>query len=268
MAASRKPGPQCSYNDGIDIDSGTSSRTLSPDPLPLGNRLPSSSNALDADFLSSAAVAAVQHAPTALLRETGYTFDRETLKGLIPALVQTLSATALSGAPAGKRVILTALGLNFLSESIEGSLGEVICVLPRMDRSGDCEPEQAGEALARAGSILARLILRGVVVRLAGDVPATREALIGQFRSSKLGDGFALWIEQNWKDLLTNPRLRVESKRSGGGADIVVSERKSRAPAAVRPPAADPPTFPAINAAAQAATLVAAAAQGAPFCPL
>jgi hypothetical protein len=187
---------------------------------------------------------------------------------LIPALIGALATCAFGAARPGKKKILDSLGLDFLSASIEGGLGAVICMLPRTDPPGDCEPEQAGEALARAGGVLARLILRGVVVRLGGDVPATREALIGQFRSSKLGDGFALWIEQNWKNLLTNPRLRVESKRSGGGADIVVSERKSRAPAAARPPAADPPTFPAINAAAQAATLVAAAAQGAPFCPL
>jgi hypothetical protein len=268
MAASRKPGPQCSYNDGIDIDSGTSCRTHSPDPLPLGNRLPSPVSAPDAEFLSSAALAAVQHAPTALLRETGYTFDQETLNGLVPVLVQTLSAAAYGEAPAGKKGILTALGLNFLSESIEGGLGEVICVLPRMDRSGDGEPEQTGEALARAGGVLARLVLKGVVARLAGGAAAKRDALIGEFRSSRLGDGLAFWIERNWKDLLANPRLQVESRLSGAGGEVIASERKPRVPAAPRPPAADAPTFAAINAAAQAATLVAAAAQGAPFCPL
>jgi hypothetical protein len=47
-----------------------------------------------------------------------------------------------------------------------------------------------------------------------------------------------------------------------------LSERNPRKSASSQPPAPDPPTFPpgtALNA--QAATLIAAAAQGAPFCP-
>ena len=38
MAGSRKPGPQCSYNDRVDIDDGTMCVAKSPRPGPLGVR--------------------------------------------------------------------------------------------------------------------------------------------------------------------------------------------------------------------------------------
>jgi hypothetical protein len=47
-----------------------------------------------------------------------------------------------------------------------------------------------------------------------------------------------------------------------------LSERSPRVPGTFREPAVDPPTFSSnMDAAAQAATLVAAAAEGKPFCP-
>src|SRR6516225_793156 len=36
MAGSRKPGPDCSYNNAVNIEDGTMCRTVSPPPLPIG----------------------------------------------------------------------------------------------------------------------------------------------------------------------------------------------------------------------------------------
>jgi len=126
-------------------------------------------------------------------------------------------------------------------------------------RSADrySEVERAAEQLALAVGILSRTILQGIVRYLlnGGSAPTRRgtivteqvvrthetkiiadEAevhLVRQLRSSKLDSSFAAWVEQNWKDLLTNPLLRLRPRpRTGGGsasADHVSSERMPRA---------------------------------------
>ena len=80
-------------------------------------------------------------------------------------------------------------------------------------------------------------------------------------------------------ELLSRGRLHVHahtpetvpppsSYSSGAPASPPVYQRPAPPDATYREPASDPPTFPAdIDAAAQAATLAAAAASGQPFCP-
>jgi hypothetical protein len=80
-------------------------------------------------------------------------------------------------------------------------------------------------------------------------------------------------------ELLVSGRLHIhalfEQEPPGGTSSVAIdappapfplSQRKAP-PIADRPPISDPPTFSDIDGAAQAATLVAAAAAGAPFCP-
>jgi hypothetical protein len=205
--------------------------------------------------------------------------------------------------PDGSRSILTALGLEFLTESIDSSLVEMNCLLlsgismarnAGEHKSGDRDQQvdQAAAELARATSVLMRAILQGIVTYLENGSMAPRrgstssgqlvpaletrvptDATVAQIvillRSCRLGPRFAIWVEQNWNELLKNPRLRAKPRLSGGSIPAQ-SARTPKVPiVTVRLPVSDPPTFASgVNLGAQAATLVAAAAQGTPFCPV
>jgi len=91
--------------------------------------------------------------------------------------------------------------------------------------------DKAAHELARSAGIVMRLILQGILVYLlkkaamgstrgvAGTIrgvqtrgaAAAAEAsvaeLVGKLRASKFGDGFADWVEKNWRDLEKNPKL-------------------------------------------------------------
>ncbi len=217
--------------------------------------------------------------------------------------------SALAGAPPGRRVgglrdVLVALDLNFLPESINRGSGELLCALRMGDAETTATRENTGtygdmdiitEELSRSVAILTRLILEGIVDYLAKDPSAVASSpsiasspaagkpnpngvgdvapLLVQLRSSKLGEAFATWIANNWRELLRNPRLR-SGPYSGGGAsftrgDVVFHPKAFVSQAPAKTSAYEGPTFSTnIHMAAQAATLVAAAAQGAPFCPM
>ena len=226
-----------------------------------------------------------------------------TRKGAMLSGYSVEQAEALVG---GNRDILTSLRLEFLPQSIARGLGEMRCVLDMgisliysaaEQRIGDrdSEVEQIAEQLALAVGILSWAILHGIVAylldtgdtgRTPGDItfdPRVRAQetkviaeqklgqLIGQLRSSKLDNSFAAWVEHHWGDLIANPRLRPRPKidlRSGAvpATDTVIATRASFP---VSQPVSDPPTFSSDdNLSAQAATLIAAAAQGAAFCPV
>jgi len=288
MAGGRKPGPQCSHNHPVNIDDGTTCLAQSPTPGPLGTI----SGERD-ECVSRAYARAVQLAPAVLYREIGHAAS-ETLERLIPDLftaLKVLSTSTARGATAparridGSRDILGPLGLEFLPESIDNSLGEMTRFIQsgvslarnagerrRADR--DSEVEQAAQQLARAAGILLRAILQGTAAYLMNSGSTADETvaqLVRRLRSSKLDGSFATWVEQNWKDLIAKARMRLRPEwRAGGGSPSVVSsERMPRTQTPRKEPASDPPIFSSnTNLVAQAATLVAAAAQGAPFCPL
>ena len=138
--ASRTPGPQCIFDDPVNIHDGTLSRTESPKPGPLGfwrrieNDLESgyhsaghaltieyqhATHALESAYenLSRAArsdydgakcifrayLLAQIKAPAAILKETGYELT-SLLKGLLPGLLQMIvavGATTVLGAAIG-----------------------------------------------------------------------------------------------------------------------------------------------------------------------
>ena len=158
--------------------------------------------------------------------------------------------------------ILTWLGVAFLLESIGSGLGEMAAMVwlggqhawHAADRRGidrDREIGNAARELARAVGILMRLLLEGIVAYLLknaamsstrgaiGTVRALRGAgaeavanetvagLVSKLRASRLGDGFATWIEKNWKDLISNTRLRP--KALAGARDGAVAESQRSA---------------------------------------
>ena len=323
MAGSRKPGPQCSHNDRVNVDDGTMCRAQSPTPGPLGTTSGLLANIEGGEYVSRAFARAAQLAPAALYQEIGRA-SGEALEGMIPDLIKVLklqTASTARGAMSSafanalpwagtdrSRDILTSLGLEFLPESIDGSLGEMTRFLQSgvsvasnagEHRGGgrDQEVERAAEELALATGILGRAILRGIVEYLENGSRAPRRGsvasghavgtpetalptdaavaqLVAHLRSCKLENGFAIWVERNWKELLKNLRLRIRPRMGGGSvaAELgrVSSGRTPRVPLAqFSQPESDPSTFSSdVRLAAQAATLVAAAAQGTPFCPV
>src|SRR5437764_1672049 len=139
--------------------------------------------------------------------------------------------------------ILTWLGLAFLIVSIAKGFVELLDTLKngielaweaRNLQGGDQQRQidRAADQLARVSGILMRLILEAIVayllkkaamsstrgavatvngVRTVG-AQATAEAsvaeLVGKLRASRLGAGFADWVESNWRDLMKDPRLQ------------------------------------------------------------
>lgn len=170
--------------------------------------------------------------------------------------------------------ILSWLGVAFLMRSIGSGLGEMTALLSAGSNSAwqagqmvgiqrDQQLHRAAQQIARAVGVLVRLLLEGIVayllknaalqstraamatsqaVRVAGtDVIAeqTVAELVAKLRASKLGDGFATWVEQNWNDLLENPRLRPK-RLPAPSAGFTSSSGTSRAPSLRSEPAPGP----------------------------
>ena len=259
MASGRKPGPQGSYS------------ARWPTPGPLGPAWALLTSYERGEIVSRAFARAIELAPAALYRETGGAFGGAS-RELVSGLVGVLQANKLP-----------ALGLEFLPQSAGSDLAETVRVLQsglskadgatgHRGAERDSEIEQAAEELARAAGILCTRDPerhRGVPVDqgIQGGAASRGAASLQQ-----AGQFFRSVGRQNWNDLLTNPQLRPRPKLGGGGAaaERVSSGRVPRAPAIpVVQPAAEPPTFSSdAMLEAQAATLVAAAAVGAPFCPV
>ncbi len=145
---------------------------------------------------------------------------------------------------------LTWLGLGFLAVAIAHGFGELWSTLLRGVEKAWAAPEyaprqspqeiaKAAEEIANSVALLFLLILQGLVAwvlkraavkstsaaiasagkaRSVGSQAAADEALaeaLIELRKSKLGGGFADWVEGNWKTLRDDPRLRVKPKTGG-----------------------------------------------------
>lgn len=139
--------------------------------------------------------------------------------------------------------VLTWLGVAFLAVSIAKGFAELLQAIRNgvewawaaRKLQGTAQKEQLDKAaheLARSAGIVMRLILQGILAYLlkkaamgstrgvAGTIrgvqtrgaAAAAEAsvaeLVGKLRASKFGDGFADWVEKNWRDLEKNPKLQ------------------------------------------------------------
>jgi len=157
--------------------------------------------------------------------------------------------------------ILTWLGVAFLVVSIAKGFVEMLDALRNgiewawaariLPKAAEAKQvSAAAHELARTVGILFRLILQAIVVYLlkkaavgatrgatttAGAVQAEGAAavsdatvaeLVGKLRSSKFGGRFATWVEENWRDIVKNPRLKEAqaprpSEGTGGGGTSV-----------------------------------------------
>ena len=337
MAGPGQTGPTCGHNNPVNVIDGTLCRAASPPPDSVGfhpfDALTSSAYSLGAEFeeakthfssamhsaerhlrsdyegakcIYSAYLQALELAPEAILKETGYEIA-SLLSGLIPGLLQMVvivGATTFLGAAIGGIVgfffggvgaipgvavggeigldvgvaILTWLGLAFLVISMAKGFGEMIDALRNgiewawaaRNLHGTDEAKQVSAGaheLARTVGILMRLVLQAIVVYLLkkAAVGATRGALttakavradgaaavseatvaelVAKLRTSKFGGRFGDWVDNNWRDMVKNPRLREAqapkpSLGTGGRGDGAGDLPRSK-PASEKPPAAD-----------------------------
>ena len=177
--------------------------------------------------------------------------------------------------------ILTWMGLKFLVEAIGQGLGELVTALEnavwmawtavdtnKMFRSHHIA--QAARGLARCVGILFRLILQGIVALIVGKggltvskgmvstgrsvlgegIPGTTNVavadVVAQLRQSKLPKAFADWVEQNWEDLLRNPKLQGRKTETAGSATkssnaVSPSELKATDKAQIKSSSSDSP---------------------------
>jgi hypothetical protein len=166
--------------------------------------------------------------------------------------------------------LIASLGLDFLPASIHRELDESEFVfhvgLSRLHNAcskkgtiRDFEVEKAAGELARAVGVLLHLILQRIVTylqinnspglprssspgqtALAGKKPNDEgiEKLVALLRSSALDDPFATWIQENWRYLLVNPRLR-QRPRTGSAARPLDTDTSSARRKTVPASAAD-----------------------------
>ena len=190
--------------------------------------------------------------------------------GLIGALA--FGVGAAPGAAAGASVgldlglaLLDYLGIAFLAAYIGKSLlkaAEVSkdAIKVAWNSVDHTDPKQvavhlAAERLAYAVGLVFRGVLQGVVAFLLakGTAAAARRVpeLVAKFRTSKLGAGFAEWIERNWTSLIRNKELQPEQtstptgEQTGGSSG---SQQTSPPPKKQPPPPADEPPASSVPA--------------------
>lgn len=240
--------------------------------------------------LNSAYLIGLREAPAAIYAETSYHVE-EFLKGILPALLQlcivqaastvigagigaglgafVFGAGAIPGAAIGAELgfdlglaILTWLGLAFLVVAIGHSLGDIVSLIKTAvvqawgaADKGEARGQnvrQAGQTLARAIAILVRLILTGIVAWLTKKGLDKAPELIAELKASKLGAGFAAWVEKNLSKLMNDPKLRGHKQSQGSAAKAVESEAQTpsqmaRRPVEEAPPPPPPPPKPTLS---------------------
>jgi len=82
--------------------------------------------------------------------------------------------------------------------------------------------DRAAHTFAKALAWVFRGVLQGVVAFLLAkgtEAAASRVGeLVGKLKASKIGAGFAEWVERNWRGLVDEPKLRLEKGAGGAGA--------------------------------------------------
>ncbi|MEP6873620.1 MAG: DUF6861 domain-containing protein [Burkholderiales bacterium] len=119
--------------------------------------------------------------------------------------------------------VLNYLGLAFLAVYIGKSLmaatrlaaRAVVLAWESVDRARGLQQaavDDASKTLAAAAAELLRGVLQGIVAFLLAKGTAAAAArvpeLSAKLRASKLGAGFAEWVERNWSALVENPKLK------------------------------------------------------------
>jgi hypothetical protein len=156
------------------------------------------------------------------------------------------AALGASGGFEAGLALLEGLGIAFLAATVGASVGEAATLSKRAfreawdsveSRNPRLHVDHAGRTFAAAAGALMRGVLQGIVAFLlakgANSASARVPELVAKLRASRLGEGFATWVERNWTSLIDNPRLKqrvtseVESGGGGGGSTSARSARES-----------------------------------------
>lgn len=148
--------------------------------------------------------------------------------GAVPGAVAGGKAGALLG-----MTVLEWLGLGFLVVEIGGALGHIHDYAGRATRRAvnslfvfphqrAAEITLAAQDFARAQAELIKAVLMGLVALLLKQsavasttrTQASITELAAKLRASRLGEGFAVWLETNWQALVVNAKLRPQVQRS------------------------------------------------------
>jgi hypothetical protein len=158
---------------------------------------------------------------------------------------------AAFGASAGLEAgvaLLEGLGLAFLVAVIAVSVADAGRLAQRAlreawdsvdePRSSSFHIDHAGRTLASAAGALMRGVLQGIVAFLLAKGAAAAASrvpeLVAKLRASKLGEGFAAWVERNWASLVKNERLQPKQDAVQGGGGGSTSPRREAG--RVKPP--------------------------------
>lgn len=252
MAGQRIPGPIGTDTEPtVRIDSGTSARMATPPPGGIcstpddGLKGPAYTLDLHAlGWVDSVRAAQVvgralneswDHVARIVRQETDVVIDA--LVDLILPILALGIAVLVAGVVFSGGVfalglaLLEWLGLGFLAVEIGCALAVVGGYTSRGARravnSLFVPPHQRSEELtlaatdfARAQAELIKAVLMGIVALLLKNsaVTSSRKAglpeLLATVRKSRLGEGFAGWLESNWQALVGNAKLRPQVKRS------------------------------------------------------
>lgn len=130
--------------------------------------------------------------------------------------------------------ILNWMGLAFLAVYVGKNLGEVTGLLAigverawnagKHGTTKQADIDAGAVKIARAIAVLFRLILEAIVMYLLAEgvaaVAKRLPSLLKSLRESKLGKGFAEWIERNYKGMMEDPRLNPELRKPKAGAGV------------------------------------------------
>jgi len=123
--------------------------------------------------------------------------------------------------------ILNIVGLAFLVEYMGGSLWEAVRHIEDGVRRAwgptekwgsfpyDGDPMKASEDIALGVAVVIRCILEGIVLYLTVKGISKLPEVVANLKKSKFGETFAVWVEKNHQQMLSNPKL---TKRVGTGA--------------------------------------------------
>lgn len=151
--------------------------------------------------------------------------------------------------------ILEWMGLAFLALYVGKNLGEVTGLLAigverawNAGKHGTTEQadiDAGAVKIARAVAVLFRLILEAIVMYLLAEgvaaVANRLPRLLKGLKESKLGKGFAEWVEKNYKGMMEDPRLNPKLRKPKEGAGVSAAE--GGGPKG-QPPKSDKPSSP------------------------
>ena len=163
-----------------------------------------------------------------------------TLGAAIGAAIGALAGGvgAIPGAAAGAGVGLDVgvAALNFLGVAfLVAYIGEALVLAaqtacdavqiawgaPDHPDTEDLEVERAARTFADAVGLIMRGLLQGIVAFLLAKGTAAVAARVGELvtklRASKLGAGFARWVELNWQRLVNEPKLQPPKSKTQPG---------------------------------------------------